>query len=59
MPEAAWFTSSYTSSDTGQCVEVALPGTVAGVRDTKRREQGHIRVPTRSWQRLLLHVKQG
>lgn len=35
IPEPAWFTSSYSGAEGGQCVEVAVsPGTVQ-VRDSK------------------------
>ncbi|MCF2527869.1 DUF397 domain-containing protein [Yinghuangia soli] len=35
LAEAAWFKSSYSATDAGQCVEVALGARLAGVRDSK------------------------
>jgi hypothetical protein len=38
VPESAWFKSSYSSGEGGQCVEVAdCPGTVR-VRDSKDKK---------------------
>lgn len=54
---ACWVTSSYTNSDSGQCVEVAMPGPIVGVRDTKQRSRGHITVAVASWAALVDRVK--
>lgn len=41
--DAQWRTSSY-SGQGGNCVEVALNGTTAGLRDTKHRTAGALAV---------------
>lgn len=47
-----WRKSSYSGGQTN-CVEVALGAGSARVRDTKRREAGHIEVGSDAWQALL------
>jgi hypothetical protein len=44
----AWNKSSH-SSDTSNCVEVALAGSVVGVRDSKDPEGGVLTVPPACW----------
>jgi hypothetical protein len=44
----AWCKSSH-SSDTSNCVEVALAGVVIGVRDSKDPEGGVLAVPPGCW----------
>lgn len=50
----AWRKSSYSNSSgtTVDCVEVAL-GTVVGIRDTKAREAGELRVAAEAWQAFV------
>lgn len=54
LPERydTWRKSSYSSNNTA-CVEVALETSGARVRDTKRRDAGHIEVAPSAWQALL------
>ena len=49
---AEFKTSSYTE-DNGTCVEVAVAGGFAALRDTKNRAGGHVAVPTRSFEAFL------
>ncbi|GGX50370.1 DUF397 domain-containing protein [Streptomyces noursei] len=39
-PELAWFKSSYSGAEGGQCVEVAATADSVNVRDSKRRHEG-------------------
>ncbi|MFE0025504.1 DUF397 domain-containing protein [Amycolatopsis sp. NPDC059021] len=53
--ESAWRTSSYTGEQ-GNCVEVKLAHTV-GVRDTKDREGGQLRLRGAAWRALLTTIR--
>lgn len=45
--------SSYSGGQTQDCVEVAdVPG-LSAVRDTNRREDGHLAFPSSEWAALL------
>lgn len=46
-----WRKSSYSSEQTN-CVEVALDPQTTRVRDTKRRDAGHIEVSSAAWRAL-------
>lgn len=46
-----WRKSSYSAGQTN-CVEVALDPQTARVRDTKRRDAGHIEVSPTAWRAL-------
>ncbi|MEW2086818.1 DUF397 domain-containing protein [Streptomyces sp. NPDC005283] len=49
VPESAWFKSSYSSGEGGQCVEVAArPGTIH-VRDSKTRTGPLLSVAPQGW----------
>jgi hypothetical protein len=53
--QATWRKSSYSGSQTN-CVEVArFPG-VAGVRDSKARHSGELRVSRAAWSAFLAGV---
>ncbi|MBA0125293.1 DUF397 domain-containing protein [Haloechinothrix sp. YIM 98757] len=43
-----WRTSSYSNSEGGACVEVAL-STLTRVRDTKDRDGGALNLPLPAW----------
>ena len=59
MTNAQWRTSSYTSGNGGNCVEVAGMGAVIAVRDTKDRSRGMLRVSVNEWQRFIGAVNLG
>ncbi|GAA3722007.1 hypothetical protein HDA32_002142 [Spinactinospora alkalitolerans] len=48
-----WHTSSYTSGDGGNCVEVAETPEVVYVRDTKNRGHGSLTFPASEWTAFL------
>ncbi|MFD7711360.1 DUF397 domain-containing protein [Streptomyces sp. NPDC059786] len=49
MPESAWFKSSYSSGEGGECVEVAeAPGTVL-IRDSKHVAGPVLAVGAEAW----------
>ncbi|HCA87246.1 MAG TPA: DUF397 domain-containing protein [Streptomyces sp.] len=49
VPEAAWFKSSYSTGNGGECVEVAtVPGSVL-VRDSKRPSGPIVEVGPEAW----------
>ncbi|MFY1618011.1 DUF397 domain-containing protein [Micromonospora sp. WMMD736] len=58
MTGAEWRTSTRSSSNGGDCVEVAdnLPGVVL-VRDTKDRDGGTLRFNPHTWQGIVDMVK--
>lgn len=50
---ATWRTSSYSGSNGGDCVEVAIIAPAVGVRDSKQRDGGQLTLPHFAWQGLL------
>lgn len=58
LTSAIWRKSSYTSSNGGNCVEVAfsLPEVVA-VRDSKNPDGGALVLSPAAWQALIASVK--
>ena len=57
--DAAWRTSSYSTSG-NQCVEVApMPGGEVAVRDSKDRDGGTLLVSRRAWAALTTAIKKG
>ncbi|SNR88013.1 protein of unknown function [Haloechinothrix alba] len=52
-----WRTSSYSNSEGGACVEVAL-STLTRVRDTKDREGGRLDVPFTAWRAFTSALRQ-
>ncbi|MGY4922862.1 DUF397 domain-containing protein [Streptomyces sp. 900105755] len=49
MPEAAWFKSSYSTGNGGECIEVAeAPGAVH-IRDSKARSGPVLTVAPQTW----------
>ena len=44
--DAAWFKSSFSDKDGGNCVEVAFSGGHVGVRDSKQHGTGPVLVVT-------------
>lgn len=51
----AWRKSSYSAAQ-NECVEVALTGGDASVRDTKDRASGHFTVPAGAWQAFVSRI---
>ncbi|MFG2175353.1 DUF397 domain-containing protein [Streptomyces niveus] len=49
VPEAAWFKSSYSTGDGGECVEVAAAPTHVHVRDSKRLTGPMLTVGPAAW----------
>lgn len=45
--------SSYSGGQTQDCVEVADTPGLSAVRDTKRRQDGHLAFPSAEWSALL------
>ncbi|MEW1722206.1 DUF397 domain-containing protein [Streptomyces sp. NPDC093109] len=45
----AWSKSSYSGSDGGDCVEVAMATTTIHIRDSKRSHGPALQVPTPAW----------
>ncbi|OZM72858.1 DUF397 domain-containing protein [Amycolatopsis antarctica] len=57
MARLTWRKSSYSgSSGNGDCVEVALTGTAAHVRDTKDRGAGSLTTNATAWHAFLTRV---
>jgi hypothetical protein len=56
--ELTWFKSSYSSSGSGDCVEVAAcPGTIH-VRDSKDRQGPQLAVSPGTWADFLAHARE-
>lgn len=51
-----WFTSSYSGSGGGDCVEVAAGADAVHVRDSKNRQGPALTVPTHQWNTFLTHA---
>lgn len=54
-----WRTSSHSSTNGGECVEVAWDAESPLVRDTKNRAGGALRMSPQEWSALLAEVKAG
>jgi hypothetical protein len=54
-----WFTSSYSNGAGGECVECALTGDGALVRDSKVAEARVIAVGSDAWRSFVQTVKRG
>jgi len=52
----AWRTSSYSSDQGGNCVEVAPDVQCVGIRDTKNRDQGHLTVKPSTWHAFIRSI---
>ena len=52
-----WRTSSYSTGDGGQCVEVASGDGVV-VRDTKDRDGATLTLTTTAWQTFITSLRQ-
>ncbi|MFE9559106.1 DUF397 domain-containing protein [Streptomyces sp. NPDC006703] len=56
-PEWAWRKSSYSSGDTGNCIEIAELANQVGIRDSKIKNGPALVVPTRVWSSFVDMVK--
>lgn len=57
LPEAVWRKSSYSGQEGNECVEVAILGDGAAVRDSKDPQGGFFAVPEAGWSAFLAAVK--
>jgi uncharacterized protein DUF397 len=55
--QRTWRKASYCAST--ECIEVALYGTGAAVRDSKQPAVGHITYTSAQWSSLLYGIKSG
>ncbi|KAB2350276.1 DUF397 domain-containing protein [Actinomadura rudentiformis] len=56
-PVRVWRKSSHSSTQGGDCVEVANLGGNIGLRDSKAPEDGHVTIPVESFAALMTRVK--
>lgn len=49
----AWRKSSYSTSQGGQCIEVAATPEFVGIRDTKNRALGHLAMSPQAWSAFI------
>ncbi|MGP4086909.1 DUF397 domain-containing protein [Streptomyces sp. KR55] len=49
VPEAAWFKSSYSTGDGGECVEVAATPAAVLIRDSKQLAGPVLAVEAKAW----------
>jgi hypothetical protein len=54
--EPAWFTSSYSSQDGGNCVEVALTPRTVKVRDSKDTTRPGLTLAAETWSAFIAHL---
>ncbi|GGW25632.1 DUF397 domain-containing protein [Streptomyces xantholiticus] len=59
VPESAWFKSSYSSGEGGECVEVAACPGVIHVRDSKVTEAPILHVASEDWAAFVEFAAQG
>ncbi|EOD68643.1 DUF397 domain-containing protein [Amycolatopsis vancoresmycina] len=57
LPEAVWRKSSYSGEGGNECVEVAILGDGAAVRDSKDPQGGYFTVPEAAYSAFLAAVK--
>ncbi|GAA3302546.1 DUF397 domain-containing protein [Streptomyces cinereospinus] len=56
-PELYWFKSSYSSSsEPGDCVEVATTPRIIHIRDSKTPGAAHVTVAPGAWSHFLTHL---
>ncbi|MEW2079387.1 DUF397 domain-containing protein [Streptomyces sp. NPDC013433] len=48
-----WFKSSYSGSDGGNCLEVAVAPTAIHIRDSKTPDAPHLTVTPKAWAAFL------
>ncbi|MEW1648621.1 DUF397 domain-containing protein [Streptomyces sp. NPDC091219] len=48
-PEGAWFKSSYSTGEGGNCIEIADLNTEIGIRDSKNSAGPALVVPAGAW----------
>ncbi|WP_199438904.1 DUF397 domain-containing protein [Umezawaea beigongshangensis] len=58
-PGAVWRKSSWSSAGGPECVEVALGGSWAAVRDSKNAAAGALGFTSAGWERFLGAAKDG
>ncbi len=54
--EPAWFKSSYSSQDGGNCVEVALTPRTVRIRDSKDTTRPGLSVSAETWSAFITHL---
>jgi hypothetical protein len=59
LSRANWRKASYSSSNGGQCVEVADGGTAVAVRDSKDPGGSMLVFPPHEWHAFCVGVKRG
>ncbi|MEV5510725.1 DUF397 domain-containing protein [Streptomyces orinoci] len=52
----AWFKSSHSQGDGGDCVEVAVAVLTVHIRDSKRRLGPQLAVPATAWAEFITNV---
>jgi len=57
MDTLKWRKAKASAANGGGCVEVASDGRGVYVRDTKRRELGHLTVSTDQWREFVAAIK--
>ncbi|MFV6032511.1 DUF397 domain-containing protein [Streptomyces sp. NPDC056264] len=54
--ELAWFKSSYSTGDGGNCIEVATAPSTVHVRDSKRPEGPQLALSPATWAEFLAEL---
>ncbi|GAO08709.1 protein of unknown function [Streptomyces sp. 2112.2] len=58
-PESAWYKSSYSSGDTGNCIEIVNLSSQIGIRDSKDTSGPALVVSTAAWSSFVDLVRSG
>ncbi|CAL9317642.1 DUF397 domain-containing protein [Streptomyces sp. SudanB52_2052] len=54
--ELAWYKSSYSSSASGDCLEVATAPDTIHIRDSKNRQGPELHLSPTAWSAFLTHA---
>ncbi|MEU2859652.1 DUF397 domain-containing protein [Streptomyces mirabilis] len=58
-PELAWFKSSYSGAEGGECLEVAATSRAIRVRDSKTPARAQLAFPPSEWAAFVRYAAQG
>lgn len=53
MADLAWYKSSYSGGDGGECVEVAVETSTVHIRDSKNIRRPHLSIRAAGWAAFL------
>ncbi|MCC2276975.1 DUF397 domain-containing protein [Streptomyces sp. ET3-23] len=57
--QLAWFKSSYSTNEGGECIEIAITEHVVHIRDSKGRARARLTVARAEWVRFVRTAARG